>query len=49
MLWSVDVFGVARDHYLRLLDQRPADDRADPLGDWLAGYARKYGFDSPRT
>jgi glycosyltransferase (activator-dependent family) len=39
MLWSLDVFGITRERYLRLMG---AD---DPLGEWLAGYARKYGFD----
>nr|WP_062333306.1 activator-dependent family glycosyltransferase [Herbidospora sakaeratensis] len=41
LLWSVDVFGAAREHYLRLAAGRPDD----PLGEWLGGYARKYGFD----
>ncbi|RKT54697.1 activator-dependent family glycosyltransferase [Saccharothrix australiensis] len=42
MLYSVDVFGVTRDHFLRL--GRDRTDRADPLADWLGGYADKYGF-----
>jgi glycosyltransferase (activator-dependent family) len=41
MLWSIDVFGVTRERYLRLM----GENQDDPLGDWLAGYARKYGFD----
>ncbi|MEV4384042.1 activator-dependent family glycosyltransferase [Streptosporangium sp. NPDC049644] len=45
LVWSVDVFGVAREHYLRLKAERPKDDRADPMADWLGPYARKYGFD----
>ncbi|MFJ7075524.1 activator-dependent family glycosyltransferase [Streptomyces sp. NPDC098781] len=45
LLWSIDVFGVAREQYLRLNAERPADQREDPLGDWLDSYARKYGFD----
>jgi glycosyltransferase (activator-dependent family) len=46
MLWSIDVLGVTRDHYLRLRDQQPPDERADPLAEWLAGYGRKYGFEA---
>nr|WP_062333317.1 activator-dependent family glycosyltransferase [Herbidospora sakaeratensis] len=42
-LISIDMFGVTRDHFLRLKAQRPPEDRADPLADWLGGYARKYG------
>ncbi|RKT54692.1 activator-dependent family glycosyltransferase [Saccharothrix australiensis] len=45
VLWSRDVFGVAREHYLRLRDQRPADDREDPLAEWLAFYAERHGVD----
>ncbi|RKT54694.1 activator-dependent family glycosyltransferase [Saccharothrix australiensis] len=43
LLWSVDYFGAARDHYRRLRDRQPAHDRVDHLADWLAAYARKYG------
>jgi glycosyltransferase (activator-dependent family) len=43
LLWGVDVFGVARRHFRRLSEQQPAGDRPDPLGNWLAGYARRYG------
>ncbi|MET8054996.1 activator-dependent family glycosyltransferase [Streptosporangium sp. NPDC005286] len=45
LLWSVDVFGVTREHFLRLQAEQPPEERADPLADWLAGYGRKYGFD----
>jgi glycosyltransferase (activator-dependent family) len=45
LLWGLDVFGVTRDHYLRLRDQQPPEDRADPLGDWLTRYAAKYDFE----
>jgi glycosyltransferase (activator-dependent family) len=41
--WGNDVFGATRRHFLRLRAEQPAGDRADPLGDWLAGYARRYG------
>ena len=34
---------MTRDHFLRLRDEQPADDRVDPLGEWLGGYARKHG------
>ncbi|MGW0595393.1 activator-dependent family glycosyltransferase [Streptosporangium sp. NPDC002607] len=37
--WSLDVFGLTRDRFLRL-----GDERADPLRDWLEGYGRKHGF-----
>ncbi|HEY0804473.1 MAG TPA: activator-dependent family glycosyltransferase [Pseudonocardiaceae bacterium] len=43
MLWSIDVLGVTRQHYLRLLARQPPEQKADPLADWLGGYARKYG------
>ncbi|MGW0811615.1 activator-dependent family glycosyltransferase [Nonomuraea sp. NPDC002799] len=43
LVWSVDVFGVARGHYLRLKERQPEDLRADPMAGWLGAYARKYG------
>ncbi|QFQ99417.1 activator-dependent family glycosyltransferase [Streptomyces phaeolivaceus] len=43
IMWGIDVFGVAREHFLRLKAQQPADRQADPLADWLGAYARKYG------
>lgn len=42
LLWSVDVFGVAREHYLRLKADR--NEAADPLAQWLSTYADHYGF-----
>jgi UDP:flavonoid glycosyltransferase YjiC (YdhE family) len=45
MLWSIDVLGLTRDHYLRLMNEQPPEERIDPLGEWLAGYGRTYGFD----
>ncbi|MER6178893.1 activator-dependent family glycosyltransferase [Streptosporangium sp. NPDC001681] len=45
LVWSVDVFGVAREHFLRLKAERSVEERADPMADWLGGYARKYGFE----
>jgi glycosyltransferase (activator-dependent family) len=38
MLWSMDVFGVTREQYLRLDTGKP-----DPLAEWLGGHARDYG------
>jgi glycosyltransferase (activator-dependent family) len=45
MLWSIDVLGATRDHYLRLLGEQPPGERADPLAEWLGGYGRKYGYE----
>ncbi|MGC7103167.1 glycosyl transferase, partial [Amycolatopsis lurida] len=45
LLWSIDVFGVTRDLFLRLKNRQPPAERADPLADWLGAYGRKYGFD----
>jgi glycosyltransferase (activator-dependent family) len=44
LLWSLDVFGVARERFLRLAARRPAAERTDPLRDWLSGYGDKHGF-----
>ncbi|MFB7632008.1 activator-dependent family glycosyltransferase [Streptomyces sp. NPDC056149] len=43
LLWSVDAFGVTRDHFLRLRAEQPPAERIDPLADWLGGYARLHG------
>ncbi|MFF0744468.1 activator-dependent family glycosyltransferase [Streptomyces sp. NPDC004111] len=43
ILWGIDVFGVAREKFLRLKEQQPEGEREDPLADWLGGYARRYG------
>jgi glycosyltransferase (activator-dependent family) len=45
IMYGLDIFGVTRQRYLQLAEQRPHHDRDDPLGDWLASYARMYGFD----
>ncbi|MFI6458783.1 activator-dependent family glycosyltransferase [Streptosporangium amethystogenes] len=45
LVWSVDVFGVARERYLRLKAEQPAEKRADPMADWLGTYGGKYDFD----
>ncbi|MGW4377192.1 activator-dependent family glycosyltransferase [Streptomyces albidoflavus] len=43
LLWSYDAFGVTRRRFLELRAGQPAEKRSDPLGEWLGGYARKYG------
>ncbi|MDI6105182.1 activator-dependent family glycosyltransferase [Actinoplanes sp. NEAU-A12] len=45
LLWSIDIFGVTRGRYLRLLAEQPGTERSDPLAEWLGSYAGKYGFD----
>jgi glycosyltransferase (activator-dependent family) len=45
LLWSLDVFGVTRERYLRVKRQQLPEDRADPMAEWLAPYARSYGFE----
>ncbi|RKT54703.1 activator-dependent family glycosyltransferase [Saccharothrix australiensis] len=45
LLWGVDVFAVTRARLLRLRDGRPADDRADVLGEWLAEQLGAHGAD----
>jgi glycosyltransferase (activator-dependent family) len=44
IMYGLDIFGVTRERYLTLRNERPHTGREDPLGDWLASYARKYGF-----
>lgn len=44
LLWSIDVFGMARARFVQVAPKLPRD-RVDPLADWLAGYSRKYGFE----
>jgi glycosyltransferase (activator-dependent family) len=39
LLWSIDVFGATRRRYLRLCAGRVED----PMADWLAPYARRFG------
>ncbi|NUK17888.1 activator-dependent family glycosyltransferase [Streptomyces lunaelactis] len=43
LLWSIDVLGLTRARFLDLKRQQPQSEQADPLADWLGGYARKYG------
>jgi glycosyltransferase (activator-dependent family) len=45
LMWSIDVFAVARANYLRLLAEQAQWDQSDPFADWLGGYARKYGIE----
>ncbi|MGW0811282.1 activator-dependent family glycosyltransferase [Nonomuraea sp. NPDC002799] len=44
LLFSVDSLAVTRAHFLRLLAAQPPGERTDPMAEWLAPYARKYGF-----
>ncbi|TBL45475.1 MULTISPECIES: activator-dependent family glycosyltransferase [unclassified Micromonospora] len=43
VLWSIDVFGVARERYLRLNEAQPDGERHDPMAQWLGPYARRHG------
>ncbi|MHA7960982.1 activator-dependent family glycosyltransferase [Streptomyces sp. L500] len=43
LLFGIDMYGVAREHFLRLKAERPEAERVDPMADWLGAYARKYG------
>ncbi len=45
LLFGVDVFGKVRQQFVKLRDAQPADQRRDPLAEWMGAYARKYGFD----
>jgi glycosyltransferase (activator-dependent family) len=45
LLWSIDVFGVTRTNYLRMLAEQAPWDQSDPFADWIGGYARKYGVE----
>jgi glycosyltransferase (activator-dependent family) len=41
MMWSLDVFGVTRDHFLRLRERH--GETGDPLAEWLGPYAAAFG------
>jgi enterobactin C-glucosyltransferase len=41
LLYCLDVYGVTREHYLRLRRNRGPGE--DPMAEWLGGYARRYG------
>jgi enterobactin C-glucosyltransferase len=45
MLFSVDVFGVARHHFHQLSAQQPPEARVDPYADWYSSYGKRYGFE----
>jgi glycosyltransferase (activator-dependent family) len=45
MLWSIDVLGATREHFLRLRAQAPPGEHGDPLAEWLGGYGGKYGYE----
>ncbi|GAA4542227.1 DUF1205 domain-containing protein [Amycolatopsis samaneae] len=46
LLFGIDVFGATRVDYLRARARQAPAEQADPLADWLGGYARKYGFEN---
>jgi glycosyltransferase (activator-dependent family) len=43
LLWSMDVFGLTRERFLRMKSIEDRD--GDPLGDWLAANADKHGVE----
>ncbi|MFI1019072.1 activator-dependent family glycosyltransferase [Streptomyces sp. NPDC020965] len=43
MLFGLDQWGRMRDHFNRLTGERAADDRHDPLADWLATKGEPHG------
>jgi glycosyltransferase (activator-dependent family) len=43
LTWSMDFQGRYRRRYAGLLAERPAHDRPDPLGEWLAARAERHG------
>ncbi|MFH0246495.1 nucleotide disphospho-sugar-binding domain-containing protein [Streptomyces sp. HK10] len=43
VLYSVDVYTRMREDFLHAKALRPPEERVDALGDWLAGWAGKYG------
>ncbi len=45
LLFGIDVYGGFRQIYKKLEAEQPESERSDPLGEWLAAYGRKYGFD----
>ncbi|MFJ7075522.1 activator-dependent family glycosyltransferase [Streptomyces sp. NPDC098781] len=45
LMFSLDIYGVTRDHQLRLKATRPAAEQVDPLAEWLGSYGRTYGFE----
>ncbi|RZQ61167.1 activator-dependent family glycosyltransferase [Amycolatopsis suaedae] len=45
LLGRLDLLGVTRGHFTRLLAEQPADQAYDPFAAWVDGYCRKYGFE----
>ena len=45
MLCNLDMFGVARGHFLRLAAEQPGQRAADPLAEWLTALGSRYGVD----
>ncbi|WP_369172900.1 activator-dependent family glycosyltransferase [Streptomyces sp. R28] len=44
LLWGPDVVLNARQQFTRLLAQRPADEREDPVGEWLTWTLERHGL-----
>jgi glycosyltransferase (activator-dependent family) len=42
-MWGLDVFTRMRRHYLRVMNEQPAYDRRDPMREWLAARAGRFG------
>ncbi|MER6912306.1 activator-dependent family glycosyltransferase [Streptomyces sp. NPDC000594] len=45
LLWSVDIYAAMREVFLELRERQPPEQRADPLGAWLAGHLERHGGD----
>ncbi|MEU1792569.1 activator-dependent family glycosyltransferase [Streptomyces sparsogenes] len=43
ILFSQDVYGRMREHYLRAKERQPAEAREDALAEWLGEWAERYG------
>jgi glycosyltransferase (activator-dependent family) len=43
LLFGLDVFGLARTHFLRLRAEQPAEEQADPLAAWFTAQLAPYG------
>ncbi|WIX90467.1 activator-dependent family glycosyltransferase [Amycolatopsis sp. DG1A-15b] len=41
--WGLDVFGMARHHFLEVMNRQPAERRDDPMANWLGGQAERFG------
>jgi glycosyltransferase (activator-dependent family) len=41
--WGLDVFGMARHHFLEVMNRQPPAKRDDPMANWLGGQAERFG------